>query len=570
MLCRIRARNIAIIDNLDLELPGGFLVMSGETGAGKSLILATVALLCGRKASPAMVRTGETQSEVEGLFDLGSLEDSGALREELGLDPDEHLLAFRRSIDLREGQKKEQVRIAGSLSTLKRLKELAGGLVDVASQHEQVRLLERDLQGAMLDRFGRLSGPGGRREVMARAHGAWLEGRARLVELTQLEQRRAERAAWLDHNLEDLEALAPKAGEETSLRERIKGLAHAVELGEALSQTVEELSDSDRDLVSRLETLGAKLTQAERWLPALMPLRERLGSAAIELKDLSFEFQEMLAHCEPDPTQLDRLQGRLAALERARLRHACHSDGELAGRLLELQNEREDLGQLEALLEQAQTQERQLRDQALAAAQGLHQERVTAAQNLERLVTRELADLAMGKARFKVLLGWRGEEGLTAQGADEIAFQLAANPGAPPADLKDAASGGELSRLLLALKSALRDSYPVPVYVFDEIDAGIGGSTAREVGRKLAAMSAQAQVICVTHLPQIAAFADHHFNIEKVSEEDRTRLVVTPLDQEQRVRELARMLSGSPDSPTALAHARELLEEATAARRIEP
>jgi DNA repair protein RecN (Recombination protein N) len=570
MLSRIRARNIAIIDTLELDLPAGFVVMSGETGAGKSLILATVALLCGRKASPSMVRAGETQAEVEGLFDLDALENAGALREQLGLDPDEHLLAFRRSMDLRDGQKKEQVRIGGSLSTLKTLRELAGGLVDVASQHEQVRLLERDLQGAMLDRFGRLAEPGGRLETMARTHGAWVEARGALTELTQREQRRAERAAWLDTILEELAVLAPKAGEETSLRERIKGLGHAVEIGEALGRAVEELTDSDKDLVSRLEGLGARLGQAERWLPALAPLRERLGSTVIELKDLSFEFQALLGDCEPDPAQLDRLQGRLAALERAMVRNACHSAEELATKLQALEQEREELGQLEQLLEAAAANEREQRALALKAAQELHEERLRAASHLEDLVTRELADLAMGKARFKVLLRWKGEAGLGPQGADELAFQLAANPGAPPADLKDAASGGELSRLLLALKSALRDSYPVPVYVFDEIDAGIGGATAREVGRKLAAMSRYAQVICVTHLPQIAAFADHHFNIEKTTEEDTTRLVVTPLNEAQRIKELARMLSGSPESKTALAHARELLTEAATTRRMDP
>jgi DNA repair protein RecN (Recombination protein N) len=257
-------------------------------------------------------------------------------------------------------------------------------------------------------------------------------------------------------------------------------------------------------------------------------------------------------------------------LERALLRCGCKTSAELLARLKALKAERQELGQLEALLEEAAREERRLRELALEQARALHETRQEAAATLEKAVHRELKDLAMPKARFQVQLGWKGEEGLGERGADEPAFLLAANPGAPPAELREVASGGELSRLLLALRSALRDSYPVPVYVFDEVDAGIGGATAREVGRKLAALSAQAQVLCVTHLPQIAAWAEHHFNIEKVSQGEQTRLTVTLLEGEAREQELARMLSGSPDSATARAHARELLEEAAAARRSKP
>lgn len=559
MLTELRARNIAIIDELKLDFGPGLSVLSGETGAGKSLILASMSMLCGRKAGTEIIRQGTPQAEVSGVFDLSLARVDPELLVELGLEPDETLLSVQRTITESGGQKKDVVRIAGTVSSLKMLRRSAGALLDLASQHEQVRLLDREQQILLLDRFAAAED---QRAQVGLRWKQWRDSQAALADLQEKRGHAAERMDWLGRAVSDIKALKPRTGEETELAGTISGLAHALELGEALQGAIFALKTSETDLVSGLQETASRLAGAKKWLPALEESAARLEAASIELSDVAFELERLCARVEPDPVGLDAMQERLAKLQRAFSRYSCSDSAGLlsiqdscAAELLQYED-------MDGLLAEATKTERESHRLLLAEAERLHALRARAATKLGKEVQRHLADLAMEKARFVVEVVYAPEEKLSPAGADAVTFKLAANPGSEPQDLSFAASGGELSRLLLAIKTVLSEAYPVPVFIFDEIDAGIGGATARELGRKLCGLASRSQVICVTHLAQIAIYADRHYVIEKESRSGNAFLTVRTIDGSQRQREVARMLSGNPESETAAAHAAELLLEA--------
>ncbi len=564
MLRQLRVRDIAIIEALDLDLTEGLTVITGETGAGKSLLLGAVSLLLGQRASGDVVRAGAERGVVEGLFDLAVHPDAAGLRASLGLDDAEEDLAVSRVLDVAGPRKRDTVRIGGMLSSLTALRAAARDLVDVASQHEQVHLLDEARHLAYLDTFADAAP---HRAACAVAVTAWREAAAARKDLEGQAAQRQERLTFLTGAIEEVDDGAWADGEEPRLREELRALSHAVELQEAILGAYERLYEGDPDVVSELGRIHHDLAGVQRWSPRLAALAARIEAARIELEEAAYELRDEAGRSEPDPGRLDHLQGRLADAERLCRRYGAGDLEDLLARAAAWREERDRLEDLDHEIGRVRAREEAARAEALAKAEALHAVRVAAAGRLDAATVDVLARLAMEKATFCTSVDFGGLEGLDERGADRVRFTLSANPGEPPRPLAAVASGGELSRVLLALKAALADAYPVPIYVFDEVDAGIGGRTGLEVGRMLAALGRRAQVLCVSHLAQIAAYADTHLVIAKDVGSDRARVAVSAVRGPDRVAELARMQGAEPGSKKGLAAAKELLEAATKERR---
>jgi len=564
VLRQIRVRDIAIIDSLDLELVEGLTVITGETGAGKSLLLGAVGLLLGQRAGADRVRAGASRGMVEGLFDLADHPDAGALRETLGLDDADEDLAVSRVLDVAGQRKRDTVRIGGMLSGLTALRAAARDLVDVASQHEQVHLLDEARHLAYLDTFAAAAGA---RDACAVAVRAWREAHAAREDLEGQAARRQERLTFLTGALDEVDEGAWTDGEEERLRDEVRALSHAVELQDAILGAYDRLYEGESDVVSELSRVSQELAAAQRWAPSLSVLVERIEGARIELEEAAYELRDEAGRSEPDPARLDHLQERLADAERLCRRYGATDLADLLVRAAAWREERDRLEDLDHEIGKVRALEEAARAEALAKAQALHDLRADAAARLDAATVDVLARLAMEKATFCTTVDFGGVETLDERGADRVRFTLSANPGEPPRPLSAVASGGELSRVLLALKAALADAYPVPIYVFDEVDAGIGGRTGLEVGRMLAALGRRAQVLCVSHLAQIAAYADTHLVIAKDVDDERARVAVDAVKGPDRVAELARMQGGEPGSKRALAAAKELLQAATKERK---
>ncbi len=564
MLRQIRVRDIAIIDSLDLELAEGLTVITGETGAGKSLLLGAVGLLLGQRAGGDRVRAGASRGMVEGLFDLADHPDAAALRETLGLDDADEDLAVSRVLDVAGQRKRDTVRIGGMLSGLTALRAAARDLVDVASQHEQVHLLDEARHLVYLDTF---AGAAALRDACAVAVRAWRETAAAREDLEGQAARRQERLTFLAGALDEVDEGAWTDGEEESLRDEVRALSHAVELQDAILGAYDRLYEGESDVVSELSRVSQELAAAQRWAPSLSALVERIEGARIELEEAAYELRDEAGRSEPDPARLDHLQERLADAERLCRRYGAADLADLLVRAAAWREERDRLEDLDHEIGKVRALEEAARAEALAKAEALSALRADAAARLDAATVDVLARLAMEKATFCTTVDFGGVETLDEGGADRVRFTLSANPGEPPRPLAAVASGGELSRVLLALKAALADAYPVPIYVFDEVDAGIGGRTGLEVGRMLAALGRRAQVLCVSHLAQIAAYADTHLVIAKDVDDERARVAVDAVAGPDRVAELARMQGAEPGSKKALAAAKELLQAATTERK---
>ena len=567
MLRQIRVRDIAIIDALDLEFDKGLTVITGETGAGKSLLLGAVGLLLGQRVGAERVRAGAARGSVEGLFDLAAHPGVTALRETLGLDPEDEDLAVSRVVDVSGSRKRDTVRIGGMLSSLAALRAVARDLVDVASQHEQVHLLDEARHRAYLDTF---AGAGPLRSTCAEAVVAWRRAVAVREGLEAQARQRRERLAFLEVALEEVDEGAWTDREEDRIRDEVRELSHAVELRSALMGACARLYEGESDVVSELGRVSQDLAAVRRWAPRLGALVERIDGARIELEEAVYELRDEAGKSEPDPARLDHLQDRLASAERLCRRYGADDLSDLMARAEGWRTEREQLEDLDHEIGKAQAAEAAAQAAALAAAEQLHTLRADAADRLDAATVEVLGRLAMEKATFRTEVVFRGLDGLDETGSDRVRFTLAANPGEPPRPLSAVASGGELSRILLALKAVLSDAYPVPIYVFDEVDAGIGGRTGLEVGRMLAALSSRAQVLCVSHLAQIAAYADTHLVITKDLEHERPQVTVVEVKGAERVADLARMQGATPGSKKGMAAAKELLQNAARERKANP
>ncbi len=556
MLQVLKIKDLAVIESLELDLAPGLTVLTGETGAGKSILVDALTLVLGGRASANLVRTGADAAEVEALFDLADIPGAAKLLEEKGFrDPEEDHppeIAVQRTVN--KGGK-SKARVNGRVETQSRLFELGRCLVDIYGQHEYQTLLRPEKHLDLLDSFGGLD------EKLSAYKGAYQKLRGLEKERDRLdmdEQEKREREDLLRYRIREIEAAELSSNEEDELREERERLKHAETLQQAGGYSVDVLYESDESVLGVLRTVTDRLSEAARhdsWFNG--PL-EQVGQAAAVLEDASHEVRSHVDDIESDPDRLAWIEDRLENIKKLKRKY----DGSVEEVLSSLEEAKEELAGLEGREERAReltASVEEARKEAASLAEELGNSRRQAASRLASSVESELRDLGMKNTRFKVNFE-RLKEELGPRGAETVSFYISPNPGEEPKPLSKIASGGELSRIMLALRALLVGGEDIPSLVFDEIDEGVGGGIAEAVGRKLAALAANHQVLCVTHLPQIAAIADNHVRVEKHQEKQRTWTDIRELQKEERVEELARMVAGIEVTDTARAHAREMLK----------
>lgn len=557
MLEEIRISSLGVIESSTLELGPGLTVITGETGAGKTMIVTALGLLLGGRSDSGAVRTGAKSARVEGVVQVGGLSAFGAAVEEAGGEVEDDRVVLARNVSA-EGRSRAYV--GGASVPVSALAEVAEPLVAVHGQSDQHRLLQAAAQRDALDRFGG--------ESLAALLATYADVYHRLEavereldEVVAHARERAQEADLLRFGLGEVEAVAPEPGEDATLAAEETRLGFSDTLRTAAEQAREALSSEqgDPDALATTSAARTALEGVREHDAEAGELADRLAELTYLLSDLAADVASYADRIDTDPARLAAVSERRAALTALTRRYGDTIDEVLAWaersatRLLDLDN-------TDGRIEELRAQQDVLTRDRDAAAAALTAARIEAAGRLGTEVTAELALLAMPHARLTVDVRPKGR--FTASGADEVELMLAANTGSEPRALAKGASGGELSRVMLALEVALAGTSPVPTFVFDEVDAGVGGAAAVEVGRRLAQLARSAQVLVVTHLPQVAAYADRHVVVEKASDGTVTSSGLTVLDDEQRERELSRMLAGLADSDTALAHARELLDVA--------
>jgi DNA repair protein RecN (Recombination protein N) len=558
MLRHLRVTNFAILSDVEIHLGPGMNVLTGETGAGKSLIVEAVNLLRGGRASADIPRHGAEEAVVEAIVDVPEdlrVRVAGVL-EGAGLPPHESDEVFIRRVIQRGGRSRTYVN--GALTTAARLAELGALLIDLSGQHQHQGLVDPSRHLEIIDAFGESD-----IHVTAMLE-AWAELRRCADELAALggdEREREARVDYLRFQLEELDGAALTSGEDTSLElERVR-LA-SVDLLQSAARGAEELlyggDDSARD---RIAAAAREVERGFKTDPSLEPISRQLTEIETLIDDAADQLRSYADKLEGDPERLSLLDERIALIRRLTRKHGCTLD-QLLARSTDLRSELDALTGRDARLADLGAARTRAETAALSAAAALTGLRKKAARKLEKEVGAALSELGMGSARLTVVIEPRP---LGPTGADRVELMLASNKGEDTRPLTKVASGGELSRIMLALKLSLRRADEVATYVFDEVDAGIGGATAQVVAsqiRAVASLETGRQVLCVTHLPQIAAYADHHFHVEKSEVAGRTETHVRRLTGAARKDELARMLGGHATSK-AKAHAAELLAEAS-------
>ncbi|MEU7326889.1 DNA repair protein RecN [Streptomyces griseoviridis] len=577
VLEEMRIRSLGVIDDAVVELSPGFTAVTGETGAGKTMVVTSLGLLLGGRADPALVRIGAEKAVVEGRISVPPGASAVRRAEEAGAELDDGALLISRTVSA-EGRSRAHV--GGRSVPVGLLAELADDLVAVHGQTDQQGLLKLSRQRQALDRYAgdAVVGP------LARYTEAYRRLRAVAVELDEIVTRARERAQEADrlrYGLDEIAGVEPRAGEDVELAEEAERLGHAEALASAATIAHAALAGNPEDpegIDAATLVAGAQraLEAVRSHDPALSALADRIGEIGILFGDVAGELAGYADDLDADPLRLAAVEERRAALGALTRKYGDDIASvlawaeESAARLTELDGDDERIGEL--------TAERDtLRAELSLHAQALTDARTETAERFAAAVTAELASLAMPHARvsFDIRQTETTEEAAGIEvggrtvaygpsGADEVELLLAPHPGAPPRPIAKGASGGELSRVMLAVEVVFAGTDPVPTYLFDEVDAGVGGKAAVEIGRRLAKLAKSAQVVVVTHLPQVAAFADRQLLVEKTNDGSVTRSGVKVLEGEDRVRELSRMLAGQEDSETARAHAEELLATARA------
>ncbi len=569
MLATLRIRNFVLIDQLELQLGPGLNVLTGETGAGKSIVVDALGLLLGNRSNPDVVRPGAPEAEVEALFQFGA--DDPAFERLTSLDALRgHELVLRRVVA--QGGR-SRAYINGRLSTAGELTQLGPWLMDIASQHESVALTDPGTHLGYLDAFAHL---GAERDRVGADVDELRELVRRARQAAETARTRAERESYLRFQLGAIDEVVPQAGEDDRLLAERSKLRHASRLLDVAQRGAEALSEGEATVVDLLGRVVLELRQAAALDPELVPLAESLESARVEVAEASRALGRYAENIEADPSRLQAVEERLFALEKLKRQHGPALEDVLAAGA-RLRQELETLSGAEAQIGELRQGYRQALARAGERARALSAKRKQAALGLAESITRELAALGMGAANVVVEvaplaltpagdandleLAFEGAR-LGRDGIDRVEFLIAPNRGVDPRPLRRVASGGELSRALLALKRVLADGAPAGLYVFDEVDTGVGGAIADCIGRALADVARHRQVLCITHLAPIAAFADTHFVVEKGLEADVTRSVIGEVRGKQRVQEIARMISGATVTDAARRAAVALLRDA--------
>jgi DNA repair protein RecN (Recombination protein N) len=556
----LRIQGLALLDDVELELGPGMNVLTGETGAGESIIVGALALVRGGRGRKDLVREGCEQLRIEAQFVL-----EGAMRErvtqrlaEHGIELEDDVLVIERVVQ-RSGRGRS--RVQSRLTTRAVLASIGQDLVDICSQHEHHSLTHVARHRELLDGFA------GTEPVLASfraAYQEWVEVCGALGELRRLEGERLRRVDYLRFQIDELDAGAQDLDRITELRERLALVRDARQWEELAAETVHVLYEADDAIVSRLGRLLDRLGGGPEAGGTLSELAELLETAQVACDEAASVARRLAGEVEVEPEELEQLEDRVHAIVHLERKHGV-SAAELGPRLSTMRAELAELEGADDRESELSSRESELARQCETHADELSAQRRAAATDLGRQVEAELAALHLEAAHMEVACA-RGDA-IGAWGRDAVELRFSANDGEPVGPLNKVASGGELSRVLLAIKSVLSVGDRVATYVFDEVDAGVGGAVAEAIARRLARTSTAHQVLCITHLPQIAAHADRHFLVGKRRSKGRTVTRVQRLDEPKRVGELARMLGGDEVGESARKHARALIDHASTSRR---
>jgi DNA repair protein RecN (Recombination protein N) len=556
MLLLLVVENYAVVERLRVRFHPGLNLLTGETGSGKSIVVDALGLLLGGRASADMIRTGEPQARVAGIFDVRENAAVRKILEPAGLETEDGELLIEREI-LASG--KSRAFVGSRPVAVALLRELAPCLGDIHGQHEQQLLFSADAQRDLLDAF---AGNGELAEQAAEAYRGWRRAAAGLAELESSEQEKLRALDLWTFQRQEIESAAVEPEEDAALEQERRVLQNVQRLEEAASTAYASLYDSPESALALARQAARRVDELCRIDPSLEGLPEHLKAADLSLQEAAYGLRDYLSKLEANPQRLEEVEARLAALDRLKRKYGAS----LAAVIEFLEEVRR---QIAAVENAGERMEELRREQARLAAEftnrsaELTERRTAAARKLEKRVAAELAPLGMERAVLRVQLA---PAAWNEHGADGVAFLVSANPGEEPRPLEKVASGGEISRIALALKTCLTaarrasDAVAQRTLVFDEVDAGVGGSAAEGIGRRLKRLAGSFQVLCVTHLPQIASFADHHYRVDKQEVRGRTLATVEELDAAGRTREIGRMLSGQTTTPEALKHAEQLIK----------
>jgi DNA repair protein RecN (Recombination protein N) len=550
MLLELAVENYAVVDQLRIRFHSGLNLLTGETGSGKSIIVDALGLLFGGRSSTDMIRTGQARARIAGIFDATG-DGIAAVLEPAGFELEDGELLIEREI-LSSG--KSRVYIGNRPATVAMLRDLAPHLGDIHGQHDQQLLFSADSQLDMLDAFAASKD---KRGAVREAFRRWRAAEEEFKELESTEQEKLRLLDLWQFQRNEIESEAPAAGEDVALEEERRIQQNIGKLLDSSTSALDSLYESER---SAFETLTAAIRKLED--PSFAEIRETLEPARVAIQEAAHGLRGFLAKLEADPQRLEEIETRLAALGKLKRKYGGSIDeilaflAEVRTQIAAVENAGDRMEQLKKLRQSLAT------DYAGLAAQ-LTAARRTAAKELSRQVEKELASLAMERTVFQIQIEtahW------SETGTDKIQFLVSPNRGEEPRPIEKVASGGEISRIALALKTCLvtKATGPVRTLVFDEVDTGIGGSAAEGVARRLKQISVANQVLCVTHLAQIAAFADHHYRVEKVDHDGRTVARIEELVLEARTREVGRMLSGHKLTPEALKNAEQMIRTSRA------
>jgi len=567
MLQELSIRNFAIIDDLTIQFGDGLSILSGETGAGKSIIINAVNLLLGSRATAKLIRTGADAAELEALFYIQPSCKAAEIMRNQGFDPDEGLLIRRIIARPHNKTSRHRIYINGRLATMQLLNMITCNLASISGQHANQLLLNEEQHLLILDQFGGQTHL--RRQLFERYHQLTPLVK-QLQGLIKSKQKLTERIDLLEFQKKEITDAAIKPEEDAVLEQERTLLKNAEKLYLAVHESIETLYGSQGAVVEQLGLVEKHLSLAVQIDPLLASSAENITNTVLQIEDVSSDLRTYLQTIRIDEQRLNDVEERLYQLGQLKKKYGGTVEDVLA-RLTDIEDELNRIENCDVEIATLETQIAEVFTDLSAQAQTLSEKRRKTAHKLSSEVEKELASLKMEKTRFEAAIeplpakddsdAYFVTDGhlITETGMDSVAFMIAPNVGEALKPLSAIVSGGELSRVVLALKAILAATDAVGTIIFDEVDAGIGGGVAEVLGQKLAALAKHHQVVCITHLPQIAKFGDSHFRIAKHVSGGRTRTTIKPIDAEERIHEIARMLGGVTITPTTLEHAREML-----------
>ena len=557
MLIHIHIWNFAIVEKLDIEFETGLTVLTGETGAGKSILLDALNLALGDRADTSVIRHGSDKAEISVTFSLHDAAEAANWLGEHEMQSDDECI-IRRTIS-RNGPSKAFIN--GIPATVQQLRELGEMLVDLHGQHEHQSLLQRDIQRQLLDDYANHKDL---LQLVNTAYTTWLSLQAQWQRLSSANKDRDSRLELLRFQVQELESLNLQAGEAGELETEHKRLANASQLLQTAQQVLAILEENDDNAVHQaLTQCHGDISDIARVDAQLQPITDLLNNAIIQVQETISELRHYADNLELDPARLIEVEQRINDMHTLSRKHRVDAE-ELVSLLPALQQERDDLEQADIKLDGLHKQIQQAKDTFTKSAAKLSQSRKKTAKQLSEKISDAMQGLSLQGGKFEVQVEALPESRWNAQGCEQIEFLVSANPGQPVKPLNKVASGGELSRISLAIQVITAQAARIPSLIFDEVDVGIGGRVAEIVGLQLRALGQHRQVVCVTHLPQVAALGHHHLQVSKQTGKDTTVTEIKQLDNQQRIDEVARMLGGIEITDQTLSHAKEMIERAQA------